>query len=158
MFDRKLILSNNRIQRLTFSDVRVYPKLEHLDLSNNSLELIETSIINELKFLKRLFLSSNQLKSFSNNVSFPQVFHLKLSGNRFECDCHLRWLRNSLNRLEYPVSHDNPTCETPKNLADRSLVSLSEEKFVCGPFISKSESNSVNVAPGDQTTLRCDVK
>ncbi|CAF2033308.1 unnamed protein product [Rotaria magnacalcarata] len=153
----KLILSHNHIQRLTISDVRVYNRLEELDLSFNRLQYIDMTIVNSLKNLKKLFINSNMLKSLTNNIKFPNNFHFKLSSNPFECDCRLRWLRNALNRLQYPIYHDEPKCETPKALADRKITTLSNEQFVCGPILSKPDMRIFIAATGELVTLRCDV-
>jgi hypothetical protein len=115
------------------------------------------TIINYLKNLKKLFLNSNMLKTLTNNIIFPNNFHFKLSSNPFECDCRLRWLPNALNRLEYPIYHDEPQCEMPKALADKKLITLRDEQFVCGPIISKPDLNSLTATTGEVATLRCDV-
>ena len=154
---RKLILSNNQIRRLTLSDIQAYNRLQHLDLSFNHLQYIDMLLINRIKTLRQLFLNSNILRTLKNNITFPSNFHFKLNSNPLECDCHLRWLRNSLNRLEYPISHDQPKCEMPKALANKKIVTLRPEQFVCGPIISKADLNIYNANIGQTVTLRCDV-
>ncbi|CAF0871801.1 unnamed protein product [Rotaria sordida] len=153
----KLILSHNQIQRLTISDIRAYNRLEELDLSFNHLQYIDMTIINYLKNLKKLFLNSNMLRTLTNNIKFPNSFNLKLSSNPLECDCRLRWLRNALNRVEYPIYHDEPRCEMPKALADKKMITLSDEQFVCGPIISKPDLRTLITTTGELATLRCDV-
>ncbi|CAF1278772.1 unnamed protein product [Adineta steineri] len=153
----KLILSHNQIRRLTISDIRAYNHLQELDLSFNYLQYVDMSIINHLTNLRQLFLNSNMLRTLINNITFPNNFHLKLSSNPLECDCRLRWLRNGLNRLQYPIFHDEPQCEMPKVLADRKMATLHDEQFVCGPIISKPDVTVFIVALGEIATLRCDV-
>jgi len=157
-FFRKLILSHNQIHRLTLSDIRAYHRLQYLDLSFNRLQYVDMTIINYLKNLKKLFLNSNMLKTLTNNIIFPNNFHFKLSSNPFECDCRLRWLPNALNRLEYPIYHDEPQCEMPKALADKKILTLRDEQFVCGPIISKPDLTSFITTTGEIATLRCDVR
>ena len=115
------------------------------------------TLINHLHSLKHLYLHSNFLRTLSNNFTFPNNFHLKLASNPFECDCRLRWLRHALNRLEYPIYHDEPQCELPKALADKKIVSLRDEQFVCGPIISKPDLRYLLATTGETATLRCDV-
>ncbi|CAF4374959.1 unnamed protein product, partial [Rotaria sp. Silwood2] len=152
----KLILSHNQIQHLTISDIRAYNRLEELDLSFNRLQYIDMTIVNYLKNLKNLFLNSNMLRTLTNNIKFPNNFRFKLSSNPLECDCRLRWLRNALNRLEYPIYHDEPQCEMPKTLADKKIITLSDEQFVCGPIISKPDLRILVATTGELATLRCD--
>jgi hypothetical protein len=116
------------------------------------------TIINYLTNLKQLYLNSNLLRTLTNNITFPHNFHFKLSSNPFECDCRIRWLRNALNRLEYPIYHDEPQCEMPKALADKKIVTLRDEQFVCGPIISKPDLTSLVATSGEIATLRCDVR
>lgn len=115
------------------------------------------SIINNLKHFKKLLINSNMLKTLTNNIKFPNNFHFKLSSNPFECDCRIRWLRNALNRLQYPIYHDEPQCETPKALASKKITTLSDEQFVCGPILSKPDMRIPIVTAGELVTLRCDV-
>ena len=115
------------------------------------------SIVSQLKNLKQLFLNSNMLRTLTNNITFPNNFYLKLSSNPLECDCRLRWLRNALNRVEYPIYNDDPQCEMPKALADKKIASLLEAQFVCGPLISKPDSTLLTASIGEMATLRCDV-
>lgn len=157
-FFRKLILSHNQITRLTLTDIRAYNHLQYLDLSHNRLQYIDMTIIKYLTNLKKLFLNSNQLKTLTNNIIFPNNFHFKLNSNPFECDCRIRWLRNALNRLEYPIYHDDPQCEMPKALSGRKILSLRDEQFVCGPIISKPDLTTLIATTGEIATLRCDVR
>lgn len=154
---RKLVLSNNQIHRLTILDIQSYPRLQQLDVSHNRLSHVDMLIVNHLKSLKHLFLNSNMLRTLTNNITFPNNFHLKLSSNPLECDCRLRWLRNALNRVEYPIYHDETQCEMPKALADKKIVTLRDEQFVCGPIISKPDLTTLNAATGEVAILRCDV-
>lgn len=154
---RKLVLSNNQIHRLALSDIRAYQRLQHLDVSSNRLQYVDMSIVSYLKNLKYLFLNSNMLRTLANNVTFSNNFHLKLSANPLECDCRLRWLRNALNRVEYPIYHDEPQCEMPKALAGKQIASLLDAQFVCGPLISKPDLTLLAAASGEVATLRCDV-
>jgi hypothetical protein len=154
---RKLILSHNQIHRLTIADIRPYKRLQQLDLSHNRLQYVDMLLVNHLKNLKQLFLNFNMLKTLINNVTFSNNFHFKLSSNPLECDCRLRWLPNALNRVQYPIYHDEPQCEMPKALADKKIITLRDEQFVCGPIISKPDLTVLSVTTGEVATLRCDV-
>ena len=143
---------------MSLSDLRPYHRLQELDLSFNRLQYVDMSIINHFKHLKRFYIQSNALKTLTNNVTFPSNFHFKASSNPLECDCRLRWLRNALNRLEYPIYHDEPQCETPKALAEKAIVTLRDEQFVCGPILSKPDLSVVAVISGEEALLRCDVR
>lgn len=153
----QLRLSNNQIHRLTMSDIRAYKRLQQLDMSFNRLQYVDMSIMNSLKHLRTLLLNSNMLRTLHNNITFPNNFQLKLSSNPWDCDCRLRWLRNALLRVEYPIYNDEPQCEMPKALSGKKIVQLREEQFVCGPIISKPDTTILTVTTGETATLRCDV-
>jgi hypothetical protein len=142
---------------LTISDIRSYKRLQQLDLSFNRLQYIDMNIISHLTNLKKLYLNSNMLRTLTNNITFPHNFHFKLSSNPLDCDCRLRWLRNALNRVQYPIYHDEPKCEMPKALADKKILTLRDEQFVCGPIISKPDLTILVATTGEVATLRCDV-
>ena len=142
---------------MSVSDIRTYKRLQQLDLSFNRLQYVDMQLVNHLKHLRQLFLNSNMLKTLVHNITIPNSFHLKLSSNPLECDCRLRWLRNALNRVEYPIYNDEPRCEMPKALADKKLVTLREEQFVCGPIISKPDLTIHTATAGETAPLRCDV-
>ncbi len=154
---RKLVLANNQIHHVTISDIRAYKRLQQLDLSFNRLQYVDILLVNHLKNLRQLYLNSNMLRTLTHNITFPNNFQLKLSSNPLECDCRLRWLRNALNRVEYPIYNDEPQCEIPKALAHKKIVTLREEQFVCGPIISKPDLTVLTAAIGEVATLRCDV-
>jgi Leucine-rich repeat (LRR) protein len=154
---RKLVLAYNQIHRLTMSDIRAYKRLQQLDLSFNRLQYVDMFLVNHLKNLRQLFLNSNMLRTLTHNVTFLNNFQLKLSSNPLECDCRLRWLRNALNRVEYPIYNDEPQCEMPKALAGKKIVTLRDEQFVCGPIISKPDLTVLTATAGEIATLRCDV-
>jgi hypothetical protein len=46
----------------------------------------------------------------------------------------------------------------PKALADKKIVTLRDEQFVCGPIISKPDLTSLVATSGEIATLRCDVR
>ena len=142
---------------MTIDDIRAYKRLQQLDLSFNRLQYVDMFLVTHLKNLRQLFLNSNMLRTLTHNVTFPNNFYLKLTSNPLECDCRLRWLRNALNRVEYPIYNDEPQCEMPKALADKKIVTLRDEQFVCGPIISKPDSTVLTATTGEVATLRCDV-
>lgn len=153
-----MILTNNHITRVIPSDIRSYSRLQYFDLSFNRVQYLDMTIINSLVHLKQFYINANLLRTLNNNLTFPNNFHLKLSSNPLECDCRIRWLRNALNRLEYPIYHDEPRCEMPKALAGKKILALRDEQFVCGPIISKPDLTSLVATSGEIATLRCDVR
>ncbi|CAF1082983.1 unnamed protein product [Didymodactylos carnosus] len=160
-----LILSHNKIKRLDVNDLKNFLNINRLELSYNKLEYVDINIIRNLSKLKVFYINNNSLRTLSpssnndnnNNFTLTDNFRLKLSGNPLECDCHLRWLRTNLNRLEYPVYSDDPVCEMPKALSGKKIQSLREEQFVCGPIITKPNLTLLVASSGQKATLRCDV-
>ncbi|CAF1004210.1 unnamed protein product [Rotaria magnacalcarata] len=72
-------------------------KLLYLNLSSNYFSTIKLNSFP--KSLTSLDLSSNQLKTIEKNLFFQQLNYLNLNLNPFDCDCHLKWLRNLMKKL-----------------------------------------------------------
>ncbi|CAF0922672.1 unnamed protein product [Didymodactylos carnosus] len=160
-----LILSHNKIQRLAVNDLKNFPNINRLELPYNKLDYVDINVIRNLSKLKVFYINNNSLRTLSpssiddndNNFTLTDNFRLKIGGNPLECDCHLRWLRTNLNRLEYPVYSDDPVCEIPKALSGKKIQTLREEQFVCGPIITKPNLTLLVASSGEMATLRCDV-
>jgi hypothetical protein len=110
---KTLILSNNRLGILQHRSFLSLYELETLDLRNNRL----TSLTDKRLFifqgqLRQLELSHNKITFISAEVLVPlrSLEILKLSDNRFFCDCKLRFTMKWCDLREL---YTNATCTTP---------------------------------------------
>ncbi|CAF3557516.1 unnamed protein product [Rotaria sordida] len=83
---------------LTYIDWTILnDNLIYLNLSSN---LFTNIIINSFpKSLLSLDLSLNQLKTIEKNSFFQQLIYLNLNLNPFDCNCHLKWLKNLMKKF-----------------------------------------------------------
>ncbi|KAI1241604.1 Toll-like receptor 7, partial [Lamprotornis superbus] len=103
---QKLMLRNNRIQRLTKYFLRGAFELRYLDLSSNKIEIIKRS-------------------SFPENV-INNLKMLLLHGNPFKCNCEAVWFVWWINRTQVtiPLLATDVTCAGPGAHKGRSVVFL----------------------------------
>ncbi|NWW55500.1 TLR7 protein, partial [Pedionomus torquatus] len=103
---QKLMLRNNRIQRLTKHFLRGAFKLKYLDLSANKIEIIKKS-------------------SFPENV-INNLEVLLLHGNPFKCNCDAVWFVSWINQTQVtiPLLATDVTCAGPGAHKGRSVVFL----------------------------------
>lgn len=83
---KNLILKNNQIKKLSWSDLSNLNNLNELDLSCNQLDSIDYNSFSSLETLEKLNLSSNKL-SYLHKDTFRNLFQLKylaLSSNNIE--------------------------------------------------------------------------
>ncbi|XP_014781364.1 toll-like receptor Tollo [Octopus bimaculoides] len=95
---RDFYCQNNHLTTLAKA---MFPKyLRLIDLSHNYIKFLTDDIIHDMNDLTELNLRSNRLstvRSFnfirSGNAKAIQIL---LLGNKFKCDCHLTWLKESI--------------------------------------------------------------
>ncbi|KAM8975493.1 toll-like receptor 7 [Pelodytes ibericus] len=102
----KLILSDNKIKKLTPYFLMDAFNLKYLDLSNNKLQLIGQS-------------------SFPENV-LDNLDLLKLQGNPFKCNCDAVWLVSWINRTTVTIPNlvTDVICSGPGAHRGKSLILL----------------------------------
>ena len=112
---RKLILSHNVITKPVF-EANHFKRLEELYLDNNALMTPGSD------FLKNLdILTKNHLLKIVN-----------ISQNPFLCDCDLIYFQNWLNKTQTNiVDKEKLTCDWPKELSGRTILTLKPEEMVC---------------------------
>ncbi|KAJ6665741.1 hypothetical protein lerEdw1_002111 [Lerista edwardsae] len=115
----------------TFSDL---PKLERLFLHNNRISRIQPGAVTQLQSLKRLRLDSNALL----------------------CDCDLMWLAELLKKY---ALQGNPqttaTCENPRELQGRSIITLTTQEFNCERPRITTEPQDADVTLGNTVYFIC---
>lgn len=94
----------------------MFPKnIESIDLSDNKIDEVSQFAVKNYQTLRRLSLQNNKLTTLKmNDLVVPLQQSKKtmvyISGNPFNCDCSLIWLRNRVNDIsmdsEYPLVGD----------------------------------------------------
>ena len=108
---KTLDLSFNRLKIIDWTSFN--KNLITLNLSSNYLTIVNFNYFP--KSLLSLDLSSNQLKTIEKNPFFQQLTYLNLNHNPFNCDCHLKWLRNLIRKLNistWSCSSSNFKCQS----------------------------------------------
>lgn len=113
----------------------MFPKnIERIDLSNNKIGEVSEFAIKIYQNLRRLSLQNNKLMTVKmKDLVVPLKQSKKtmvyISGNPFNCDCNLIWLRNRVNDIsmdsEYPLVGDIYNIECVAGYRIRTPVLLS---------------------------------
>ncbi|XP_060565148.1 insulin-like growth factor-binding protein complex acid labile subunit [Ruditapes philippinarum] len=152
-----LKLDQNKIAQLEDFTFQSMVDLQNLDMSHNNLSAVHNNTFVGLTSLLWLNLSYNwvttiaqdafkSLQSSDIDLSFNrlqslqvEVFshltstaNVRLAGNLWNCDCHLRWLREALDNATYTIELPYTLkCATPVKLAGKSFIDLKPSDFVC---------------------------
>ncbi|CAL1262919.1 unnamed protein product [Larinioides sclopetarius] len=125
-----LSLSDNNIQEITRSMLpNPAPELLFLDLSNNEISSIPEDFFRNMPHLVHVALSDNRLSVLPEGTykwAVQNLQALMLGGNKFICDCRMRWVTGY--RLPYDFT---PTCAAPKLLADKRVANLDFRDYRC---------------------------
>ncbi|XP_012265013.2 leucine-rich repeat-containing protein 24-like [Athalia rosae] len=130
---RILILSGNKLVKLTGPQFPDLPHLRNLELQRCSLNEIHNQAFARVTGLETLRLEGNHLE-YVEALTFLPLIHLKtlsLDGNPWSCDCRLRKMRSWItpNRL-YSAPQK---CESPSRLEGRRWEDVKPQEFACGP-------------------------
>lgn len=153
-----LLLSSNQLHELPQDVFRDMLFLDYLDLSENKLTLLPEMLFIDLtgiaaihlhknnlsrleprqfegqSLLQQLYLSDNRLESLPEGLFDPlAVQHtVRLHGNPWRCDCHLRYLHDWALKNSHSVETlDRMLCETPLFLRRRPVASVTTDQLVC---------------------------
>ncbi|XP_014488231.1 PREDICTED: uncharacterized protein LOC106751714 [Dinoponera quadriceps] len=152
---RVLLLNQNRL-RVLENDLFVnLTFLQKVSLSNNKLERIEERTFLNLPNLHSLALDGNnfstlQLQRFDG---LPKLGSLGLQNNPWNCNCHLRKLRDWTIENKF---YTNPTtCLQPPNMNGKTWDEVSSDEFACRPKIAViGPATKIEMGKGD-VTLSC---
>nr|XP_054766922.1 mucin-2-like [Lytechinus pictus] len=125
---RVLNLANNVIDFLPSDTFQNLTNLTELNLASNSLSFLPRRLFGELLDLLVLNLGGNSLTTLYRAVfNFEKdmdLVRIDLTGNPLHCDCHVKWLRSTLET-------NTITCASPVALANTQLSVLNATDFEC---------------------------
>uniref|UniRef100_A0A5F8GBW9 Peroxidasin like n=1 Tax=Monodelphis domestica TaxID=13616 RepID=A0A5F8GBW9_MONDO len=153
-----LYLYKNEIHTIDAQAFKGLISLEQLYIHFNQIETLQPETFGDLQKLERLFLHNNKLSkipsgSFSNLDSLKR---LRLDSNALICDCDLTWLGQLLKGYAQ-TGHTQAaaTCEYPRSLQGRSIVSLGPDEFNCERPRITFEPQDVDVTSGNTVYFTC---
>ena len=119
------------------------PDLETVEISNNiNLQTIQPEAFDrESRNIKVLDLRRNKLGTVSEHlVNWISLEELDLSGNPWDCNCELLWMKGP----SFPEKYqDEVTCVYPTFLAGRTISTVDESKFSCEFFYEHRREGAI---------------
>lgn len=145
---KKLDLSENRITTLPGTVFKGLFGVKAIHLQKNNLSSLEEDLLKDQHDMEQLYLSMNRLQrvphGFFDNLDFQCL--VQLHGNPWRCDCGIQylsdWIRNNLRNVE---DMTQVYCQAPEFIRGHSLVSVDEERLVCGKNSSSSGTNVTEI-------------
>ncbi|XP_044055684.1 uncharacterized protein LOC122877756 isoform X1 [Siniperca chuatsi] len=155
-----LQLSFNKISTLQPGDLSHLRQLKELHLQHNLITSLHPQMFQDLAQLRVLDLSFNMLTSLHPlmYLSLRNIgVDVRLSGNRWQCNCSMRSLRR---RMAYDSSRGlkawSVVCASPSILSGRDLLQLGEDDLNCFSTENRPELHQdVTVYSGSQILLSC---
>ena len=161
---RLLDFSYNPITRITSDDFTYLLNLETLKFENCQLISIDPSSFDWLPNLYEINIIGNQLTALNWRLksSLQRVSVLRLHNNPWNCNCHLKWLRITVNKVpNWSFGNNSPVCNSPSLLSGVFWKHLGAEKFACASIIvttAEKFNNSSNfkISLGSNGSLECE--
>ncbi|XP_060565146.1 leucine-rich repeat-containing protein 70-like [Ruditapes philippinarum] len=128
-----LDMSYNNLSAVTNNTFAGLTSRLWLNLSYNWITAIAQDAFKSLQS-SRIDLSFNRLQSLQVEIfsHLTSTANVRLAGNLWNCDCHLRWLREALDNATYTIELPYTLkCATPVKLAGKSFIDLKPSDFVC---------------------------
>ncbi|XP_053398360.1 slit homolog 1 protein-like [Mercenaria mercenaria] len=127
-------LSSNKLSNITNNTFTGLNTLSELDISSNLIENIEPGAFEPLKSIRNLRIIGNRLQRLVSEVFryLPAGTSVYLAANPWQCDCHLRWLREAVDNASYTIEYPEAIgCATPMKLSGKYFKELKPSDFVC---------------------------
>ena len=110
--------------------------LQTLYLDENQISKIEPGAFSSFGQITSLWLGGNNLTTLMpevlNTKYIPHLSEIYLDFNPWNCDCHLRWLREKVDNASYVIQDPHLiTCSSPPKVAGKAWDVLKPSDFVC---------------------------
>uniref|UniRef100_A0A2P2HZE6 Peroxidasin-like n=3 Tax=Hirondellea gigas TaxID=1518452 RepID=A0A2P2HZE6_9CRUS len=156
---RYLYLYKNRIRHI---DRDVFKNLNHLEqlyLHFNDISSFQADTFSSLPSLQRLFLHNNRLQHVPAGAfrNLQSLRRLRLDSNALVCDCQMLWLAQMVKEKK-DQTLVAATCEQPRGLQGKSVISLNDSHFHCvGMPQIREGPQDVEVSFGGTASFTCRV-
>ncbi|CAC5396836.1 CPN2 [Mytilus coruscus] len=132
----ELDIADDNVSIITNKTFNGLDLLNTLWLSGNNISKIQNGTFNSLKNLKIFWLDFNKLVSLEPGVLdtqfLPHLVAVSITGNPWMCDCHLKWLREILDKGPFRIPDPHlVTCDGPAELAGKAWDDIKPSDFVC---------------------------
>nr|XP_020665436.1 peroxidasin homolog [Pogona vitticeps] len=153
-----LYLYKNEIQSIQQHAFKGMNSLEQLYLHFNNLETLEPETFSDLPKLERLFLHNNRISRIQPGAiaRLESLKRLRLDSNALVCDCDLMWLSELLKKYAIQGNAQTAaTCESPRELQGRSIVTLNIQEFNCERPRITTEPRDADATLGNTVYFIC---
>ena len=111
--------------------------LQTLYFYENQVSKIEPMAFSSFRNITSIWLSGNNMTSLVPEVLqqkfIPHLAELYIDFNPWNCDCHLRWLREKMDNASYVIQDPHLiTCASPTAVAGKAWDTLKPSDFICG--------------------------
>ncbi|XP_057704707.1 leucine-rich glioma-inactivated protein 1-like [Corythoichthys intestinalis] len=126
-----LLFTANNLESLDEDAFLGLPHLEYLFIENNQIHSLSPYAFRGLKTLTHLSLAYNNLESLPRDLfkGLEALTKVDLRGNRFTCDCKLKWLVEWIYSTNATVDQIN--CKGPSTMQDKRINDLAPQSFDC---------------------------
>ncbi|RUS73074.1 hypothetical protein EGW08_019171 [Elysia chlorotica] len=131
--------------------------LRTLDLSANELTYLSPGVLSSMPNLWSLDLAFNNFGSLDPLLErfFRRLRRLQLGGNRWQCNCLLKWLKKYPALVSPSNGADPVMCAGPPSLEFSHLLDLDDSLLTCAPPNIVSCPHTVSVPAGESHTIKC---
>uniref|UniRef100_A0A6J0TYT7 Leucine-rich repeat neuronal protein 2 n=1 Tax=Pogona vitticeps TaxID=103695 RepID=A0A6J0TYT7_9SAUR len=136
------------------------PELTKLDVTNNpKLSYIHPNAFHHLPQMETLMLNNNALSALHKQTleSLPNLQEISIHSNPIRCDCVIRWVNSTENRIRF-IEPQSTLCAEPPDLKRKHIrdVPFREMSDRCLPLISdKSFPSNIEVVESEDIALHC---
>lgn len=135
----RLLMANNRLNRLPPTILPHLSELQELELSENNIASWDPQAFKNLRKLKKLLLDDNIIKLITETSIPPSILnnheYLNIAQNPFSCTCDLMWFRNWLRTTKVRVVSLGKKgmflCSFPKDMQNKPLLSYNPTLESC---------------------------